>query len=270
MAINCIIIYDNTASATVLFASESVYEVLGFTPEELTGLHGYKLTHLDERAALAVIHSANVVEERMSSVTTYGSLRKDGKYVELDVIIHYCYDSLVSTNFTITSHDSMQRKMRSNTADYVQVVQRDDSIQVKGGWSDSQDGLKRLLATKHPWGENDKVEQKAQESRFCLILNRYTAKATVVFATKMCEELVGLNQFDCIGRPLYDFVAPQDVENVMKQIELSKSKDMISRLRFDWMTEENKLISIEAVVSCTYDGLVMVARLAPFVISRSS
>lgn len=269
MEVSCIIIYDNTASASVLFASDSVYEVLGYKPEELSGFHGYKLTHPDEREALGIIHNANVVEERMSSVTEYRSLRKDGTYVELDAIVHYCYDTIVSTNFIVTSQDSIQRRMRSNTADYAHSIDSDGSVQVKGAWTDPQEGLKKLLALKQPWGENEKLEQKTQEPRFCLILNRFTAKATVVFATKMCEEMVGLSQLDCIGRSLYDYVAPQDIENVMKLIELSKSNDMISRIRFDWITEWNKSVSVESVVSCTHDGLVMVVRLASANISRT-
>lgn len=267
MEISCIIIYDNTASASVLYASESVVEILGFTPEELRGFHGYKLTHPDERAALGVIHNANVVEERMSSVTAYRSLCKDGTYVQIDSVVHYCYDTLVTTNFTITSHHSIERRMRSNTADHAHTIDHDGKIHIEGAWVNSQEGLEKILALQQPWGKNEKIE-KMQEPRFCLILNRYTSNSIIVFATKVCEELVGLNQLDCIGRSLYDFVSSEDIRTVMKQIELSKSNNMIPRIRFDWITEGNKLSPVEAVVSCTYDGLVMVVRLASGIISR--
>ncbi|KAI7884969.1 uncharacterized protein EV154DRAFT_427773 [Mucor mucedo] len=267
MEISCIIIYDNTASASVLYASEGVTEILGYTPEELRGFHGYKLTHPDERAALGVIHNANVMEERMSSVTAYRALRKDGSYVELDVVVHYCYDTLVTTNFIVTSKHSIERKMRSNTADYAQVIDGDGKIHIKGAWVDPQEGLKKILELQQPWGKNEKVD-KTQEPRFCMILNRYTTQSTIVFATKVCEELVDLNQLDCIGRSLYDYVASEDAGSVMKQIELSKSNNMISRIRFDWITGGNKSSPVEAVVSCTYDGLVMVVRLASGVVSR--
>jgi PAS domain S-box-containing protein len=267
MEINFIIIYDNTAAASILYASESVYDALGFTPEELIGWNGYELTHPDERPALGLIHSSNVETERMSSVAMYRSRHKDGHYVQIDVVIHYCYDALICTNFAVVSEDCIQRKMRVNSADKVFNIQHDGSIMLPGAWNDSQEKMKELLANKHPWGENKQTQRKEHEPRFCLILNRYTEKSIIVFATKMCESMIDLNQFDCIGRSFYDFIRPQDKEIVMKQIELSKSSNMISRIRFDWTTSENRLIPLEAAVSCTYDGLVLVARLIPFVVS---
>ncbi|GAA5801124.1 hypothetical protein HPULCUR_006566 [Helicostylum pulchrum] len=263
MDVNCIIIYDNTAQASVLFASESIHDVLGYTPEELTGHPGYRFTHPDEHEALALIHTANVNEQRMSSLTMYRSRHKNGTYVQTDVIIHYCYDSLITTTFIVHSQDCLKRRMRVNSADFAYFIQSDGTIQL----NDSQEKTKHLRDFKDPWGKDKKLEKKTQEPRFCLILNRYTSNCTIVFATKMCE-IVELNQFDCIGKSLYDFISPQDHENVSKQIELSKSNDLISKLRFHWITEENKLIYIEAVVSCTYDGLVMVSRLCPSFITE--
>lgn len=268
MEINFIIICDNTAVATVLFVSESVYDVLGFTPEELTGLNGYVLTHPDERPALGLIHTSTVGNEHMSSITVYRSRHKDGHYVQMDVIVHYCYDTIICTNFAVISEDSIKRKMRINSADEVYNIQHDGSIRLTGAWNDSQERMKQALADTHPWGANNQLEaKKPQEPRFCLILNRYSDKAIIVFATKMCESMVNLNQVHCIGQSLYDYVVPQDKENVKKQVELSKSTDIISRLRFDWAIGENNSIALEAVISGTYDGLVMVARITPTYIS---
>lgn len=264
MDINCIIIYDNTAEATVVFASESVYDVLGYTPEELMGKPGYELIHPDELAAIGLIHTANVKEERMSSITMYRSRCKDGTYVQLDVVVHYCCDALVTTNFKIASLDCVKRRTRISSADFAHTIRHDGTILL----NDSQQKINQLLSLKQPWGKDNKLEQKTQEPRFCIILNRYTTNMTIVFATKMCEILVGLNQLDCIGKSLLDFVAMEDHENVSKQIQLSKSNDFISKLRFHWINDKNNLIPIEAVVSSTYDGLVMVARLAPSYITK--
>jgi PAS domain S-box-containing protein len=268
MEISFIIIYDNTAAASILFVSESVYDVLGFTPEELTGINGYELTHPQEREAIALIHTSNVGNEKMSSVTVYRSRHKYGHYVQMDTVVHYCYDALICTNFAIVSEDCIKHKMRINSADEAYYIQHDGSIRLTGAWNDSQERMKQMLADKHPWGANNQLAAKQQEPRFCLILNRYTDKSIIVFATKMCEQIVDLNQFDCIGKSLYDYIGPQDKESVKKQVELSKSTDIISRLRFDWAVGENKLVPLEAAVSCTYDGLVVVARLAPNFISK--
>jgi PAS domain S-box-containing protein len=260
MEINYISIYDTTAEVNYLFVSDSVQEVLGYTPEELIGLGGFEVTHPDERKALNVIHVSNIKNEHMSSITSYRTKHKEGHYILMDTLVHSCYDVLICTNFAVVSPDNIKHKMRLNTADEVFSVGDDGALQLAGAWNDSQEKMKELLANKYPWDVSMKPLNK-QEPRFCLFINRYTTDSIIVFATKMCEALVGLDQFDCIGQSLFEYVAPKDRNSVMNQIELSKSSAMISRVRFHWIKPGNELVNIEAVISCTYDGLVLVARL---------
>ncbi|KAI8969926.1 hypothetical protein BDF20DRAFT_94665 [Mycotypha africana] len=264
MEINYISIYDNTAQAKFLFVSESVTEVLGFRPQELIGEDGYDLTHPDERDALSLIHSVNVKYERMSTITSYRSRHKDGHYVQLETVVHYCYDVLICTNFAIVSPDCVKHKMRQHSADEAFIIHPDGTLQIDGvAWNDTQDRIKKILIEKYPWDTtNNKVTHIKQEPRFCLFINRYTIKSTIVFATEMIESMVGGSQVDCIGESLYNYIAPKDRENVMKLIEVSKSTDMINRIRFDWLKSDGTSVPLEAVVSCTYDGLVMVARVS--------
>lgn len=261
MEINFISIYDNTARAKCLFVSESVTDVLGYLPEELLGKSGYDLAHPSEIQALGLIHSANVQTERMSSVISCRTRHKDGHYVTCDAVIHYCYDVLICTHFAVVSSNCVKHNKRISSVDEVFVVQPDGSIRFTGAWNDSQERTKKLFTEKYPWDVNNHVLTK-QEPRFCLFINRYTTESLIVFATQMCESMVGMNQINCIGQSIYEYIAPHDKENVLQSIELSKSTDIINRLRFDWLRQETQeLIPIEAVVSCTYDGLVFVARL---------
>jgi PAS domain S-box-containing protein len=261
METNYISIYDNTANAKLVYVSESVVDVLGFTPQELIGMGGYELTHPKERAALAIVHTANVTNERMSSLSTYRSRHKNGHYVTCDIIVHYCYDVMICTNFGRVSGDSLKARMRTVSADEIYVISDDGTIQLAGAWNDSQQKMKNLLLNSQPWGKNDLIEHN-QEPRFCLIINRYTEQSNIVFASKYSESMVGLSQVDCIGTSLYFYVHEGDAEAVMKQLSLAKSKDLITRFRFKW-NNGRKLIPVETVVSCTNDGLVMVVRLSP-------
>ncbi|CEP13384.1 hypothetical protein [Parasitella parasitica] len=260
MEINFITIYDNTAEAKCLFVSESITDVLGYLPEELIGMGGYYLTHPDERQALSVVHRSNVKNERMSCVNTYRNRHKDGHYIMCDVVVHYCYDVLICTNFAVVNEDCSKHKIRASSADEVYVVQPDGSIQSSDAWNTCQERIKYLLAEKYPWDINKNVIE-AQEPRFCLFINRYTNLSIVVFATQMCQQIVGSSQIGLIGESLYDFVDTEDRSNVAELIELSKSSGLISRIRFNWKRQDNgDLVSIEAVCSCTFDGLVLIAR----------
>ncbi|KAG2234968.1 hypothetical protein INT48_005122 [Thamnidium elegans] len=111
----------------VVFASESVYDILGYTPEELIGHPGYHFTHPDEHEALALIHTTNVDEQRMSSLTTYRSRHKNGT-----------------------------RRMRINSADFAYFIQHDGTIQL----NDSQEKMTHLRAFKDLWGKDKKVHSK--------------------------------------------------------------------------------------------------------------
>ncbi|KAL9546857.1 hypothetical protein MBANPS3_006455 [Mucor bainieri] len=260
MEINFISIYDNTAEAKYLFVSESVTDILGYEPEELVGQGGYSILHPDELQAISIVHRGNVKNERMSSVNTYRNRHKDGHYVLCDVVVHYCYDVLICTNFAVTTNDCLRHKIRVSSADDVFVIQPDGSIQLAGAWNSSQEKMKKLLAEGNPWDSNLNVISP-QEPRFCLFLNRYTNLSIIVFATQMCQDLVGSNQMDLIGESLYDFVDDKDRLNVEKLITLAKSNDLINRIRFNWKRRDNgELEFLEAVISCTYDGLVFVAR----------
>ncbi|KAI8366165.1 hypothetical protein BD560DRAFT_401356 [Blakeslea trispora] len=267
MEINYITIYDNTPEATVLFVSESVTDVLGWKPEDLLGNGGYAITHPDERHALALIHSTNVKNERMSSVTSYRSRHKEGHYINTDVVTHFCYDVLIATHFAVVSTDCIKHKFRTSSADEAYVIQPDGTIQLTGAWNDSQQRIKKLLTKKNPWGMDDEIKDQSPEPRFCLFLNRYSTQNIIVFATKMSNQLVGLDPFDCIGQSLLSYIDPVDKESVSKQIQLSKSNDMVTRMRFRWNIPGDKLVPVEAVCSCTYDGLVLVVRLMPTAIA---
>ncbi|KAK4519649.1 uncharacterized protein ATC70_009886 [Mucor velutinosus] len=260
MEINFISIYDNTAEAKYLFVSESVTDILGYQPEELVGKGGYSILHPDEVQAISIVHRGNVKNERMSSVNTYRNRHKDGHYVLCDVVVHYCYDVLICTNFAVTTNDCFRHKIRINSAEDVFVIQPDGSIQLAGAWNLSQEKMKRLLAEGNPWDANMNVISP-QEPRFCLFLNRYTSLSIIVFATQMCQNLVGSSQMELIGESLYDYVDDKDRLNVERLITLAKSNDLINRIRFNWKRRDNdELEYLEAVISCTYDGLVFVAR----------
>ncbi|CAO3678885.1 unnamed protein product [Rhizopus stolonifer] len=103
------------------------------------------------------------------------------------------------------------------------------------------------------------------EKRFCLILNRFTDALTVVYASKVIEDLTSLPAVYVVGRSIFEFIRERDVQTIQTQIDLTIEKNLVTRLRFDWLANAEKQITepLEAIASCTDDGVVMVVRLAP-------
>ncbi|KAI9354195.1 hypothetical protein BD770DRAFT_392603 [Pilaira anomala] len=262
MSNNWIAIYDNSLEARLVYVSESITDHTGWEPEEIIGVEAYDLFHPGDHNSIRKVHIANVLNEKMSSMVSYRFKCKSGDYVPVETIVHYCHDVLISCNF-LYDINSLDHKMRANTVDEVYACLPDGSLQLCGAWNDRQEKLEETLSADKLWIGSKVI--KSQERRFCLILNRFSDALNIVYASKLGEELVSLDVPNAIGLPFYDFVLDRDIESLQTQIDLAKEHDMVVRLRFDWVIDHEKGLSepVEAIASCTNDGLVMVLRLAP-------
>lgn len=254
-----ITIYDNTFDSRTTYVSESVTDITGWEPEDIIGLGVYGLIHTGDHRSMRKVHSANVSDEKMSSMVSYRFKCKNGDYVHLETIVQYCHEVIICCNY-LYNENSLDHKMRISTVDEVFNCLPDGSLRLAGAWNDHQ---QRVEETMSPWVDNR--VQKPQERRFCMILNRFTDELNIVFVSKLARDLVSLDVANSIGLSFYNFVQERDVGSLEKQIDLAKEHDMVVRLRFDWVIDREKGISepVEAITSSTDDGLVMVCRVSP-------
>lgn len=259
---NWIAIWDNTKEARLIYVSESITDHLGWEPQDIIGREGYDLFHPGDHNSLRKVHLANVYNEKMSSMVSYRIMAKDGSYVRIETILHYCHDALIGSNF-LYDEESLDHKIRANSVDEVYVCLPDGNLQLVGAWNDRQERLQDALDMETMFKNNQLV--LSQERRFCLILNRFSEALNIVFISKLATELVSLDTVKAIGTPLYDYISEKDAPLLKYQIDLAKQHDMVMRLRFDWLMDRERGLSepVEAIASCTDDGIVMVFRLSP-------
>ncbi|CAO0790769.1 unnamed protein product [Mucor circinelloides] len=262
MSDNWITIWDNTAEARIVYVSESITPLAGWEPEDIIGREGFELFHPGDRDSLHKVHLTNVYNEKMSSMVSYRYLTKDGSYIKLETIIHYCHDVIIGSNF-LYEENSLEHKLRANTVDEVFVCTPDGRLEVAGLWNDKKTRAKPKLDKDKIWKGSRLI--LSQERRFCLILNRFTDALNIVFASNMATELVSLDIHKAIGTSFFDYVKEKDAHYLDSQIDLAREQNMVVRLRFDWIIDHKNNISepVEAIVSSTDDGIVMVTRLAP-------
>ncbi|KAI8884083.1 hypothetical protein K501DRAFT_84261 [Backusella circina FSU 941] len=259
---NWITIYDNSSAANIVYVSDSITDHTGWEPDEVIGKNGYYFFHPGDHASLHKVHIANVMNEKMSSMVSYRLLCKDGSYISVETVIHYCHDVLMATNF-LFDENSEDHKMRANSVDEVFACLPDGSLELIGAWNDQQEKMQRSLTVRHDW-VGERVAH-SQELRFCLILNRFTDALSLVYISKLAYELVGLDPEKDVGRSIFEFVGERDVMTLQRQFDMAKEFDMVVRLRFDWIINKEKGLSepVEAITSSTDDGLVVVLRLSP-------
>lgn len=259
MSNSWIAIYDNSPEARLVYVSENVTDLTDWEPEDIIGMEGYDLFHPADHNGIRQVHTGNVLNEKMSSMVSYRFKCKSGDYISVETIVHYCHDVLITCNFIFDIH-SIDHKMRVNTVDQVYVCLPDGSLQLSGAWDNRTDKLEDVLS-RDVW----RIWQTgpSQEQRFCLILNRYSDALNIVYVSRLGQDLVSLDIPNSIGSSFYEFVPERDIDSLQAQIDLAKEHNMVVRLRFDWIIDRDKGLSesLEAITSCTDDGLVMVLRL---------
>ncbi|KAI9478040.1 MAG: hypothetical protein EXX96DRAFT_569345 [Benjaminiella poitrasii] len=262
MTNNWITIFDNTQEARIVYVSESITDSTSWEPEEVIGREAYDLFHPGDHKSLRKVHLANVYNEKMSSMVSYRFLTKSGSYIRVETITHYCHDVIIGSNY-LYDPDSADHKARANSVDEVFVCRPDGSLQLAGAWNDRQEQIS--LSLEKVWNKKDHRIILTQERRFCLILNRFAEAMNIVYVSKMAAELVSLDIEKAIGMPFIKFVQAKDLPSLLSQIDLVREHDMVVRLRFDWVIDKEKGLSepVEAILSSTDDGFVMVFRLAP-------
>ncbi len=93
----------------------------------------------------------------------------------------------------------------------------------------------------------------------CMIVNRFTRNLSVLYASPSCKLILFVDAEAIEGKPLLLFIRADDLASFVEQVELAKSSNVISHLRF-WFQSPNwpHEIPCEAMVLGTADGLVFV------------
>lgn len=129
-----------------------------------------------------------------------------------------------------------------------------------------------------------RLAEPLHEPRAALFVNRFTRTATIMYATSGVTEILGLSPRQLISKSFFYCIQERCLRDAVRCLEEAKSNDSIAYLRFwfrnplqdddvdmsgngrpsttDAFDSVSPLIELEAVVSCTSDGLVVVLRRA--------
>ncbi|KAI7899085.1 uncharacterized protein BX663DRAFT_518934 [Cokeromyces recurvatus] len=190
MANDWITIFDNTQEARVVYVSESITDYTGWEPEDVIGREAYELFHPGDHNSLRKVHLVN----------------KDGSYIKIETIVHYCHDVIIGCNFLYDS-DSLDHKARVNSVDEIFICHPDGSLQLAGAWNNRQEDIS--LSLEKVWNRKNHQIILNQERRFCLILNRFAEALNIV----LCFQTVNKT----IGTPLLNFVQENDLPSLLTQ-----------------------------------------------------
>ncbi|KAM0266492.1 hypothetical protein ACHAPA_006922 [Fusarium lateritium] len=210
-------IHNLHPDANILYASDSIFEILGYSPQEVLGKSAFDYFHPEEVPYARSVHSRGVLLDK-AAVLHYARLRtRDGYWVSSECCFSIVHDILFAC-ISIYKRDTKSEKRAL------------DAPQVRRLFSRSpRDPRYHMLEHLSPKFRLPPVER---EPRAALILNRFTRTLTVMFATDAIASILGVPADQVQHKSFYECIRESCLDDALKCIESAKANDSIAYLRF--------------------------------------
>ncbi|KAJ5666877.1 hypothetical protein N7462_011286 [Penicillium macrosclerotiorum] len=264
-----ITIHDLSHDASIRYASDSIKVVLGYQPHEVLNRSCWDYFHPQELHFARSVHGRGVRLDK-AAVLNYCSIRhKNGSWIGCECVFTVVYDVLIAS----TTVYGRGRGSQKRAVDAPIVRQLFDSSP-----NDPRYHMLTFISEKF----SRRLAQPLHEPRAALFVNRFTRTATIMYATNGVTEILGLSPQQLISQSFFYCIQDRCLRDAVRCLESAKANDSIAYLRF-WF--RNPLqgdgagvdgydgsssaepfgstafpLELEAVVSCTSDGLVIILR----------
>ncbi|ROT38739.1 hypothetical protein SODALDRAFT_169967 [Sodiomyces alkalinus F11] len=218
-------IHNLSAEANILFASESIYEILGYQPREVQNKSCFDFFHPDEIPFARSVHNRGVLLDK-AAVLHYARIRsRDGRWISCECCFTVVHDVLVAC-----------------TSIYRQG-ERSQPPQIRRLFSSSpRDPRYQMLEHLSPKFRMPPMER---EPRAALILNRFTRTLTVMFATNAVSSILGVRPDQIKNKSFYECIQENCLPDAIRCLESAKANDSIAYLRF-WYRDPRREEDFEA------------------------
>ncbi|KAI9736054.1 MAG: hypothetical protein M1818_006230 [Claussenomyces sp. TS43310] len=224
-------IHNLTPNANILFASESVSEILGYLPYEVTGKSCFDYFHPEEVPFARHVHDRGIQLDK-AAVLHYARIKaKDGQWVGCECVFTIVYDVLVACT-SIYRRDPKSEKRAADTP----VVRR---LFASSPRDPRYHMLEHLSAKfKAP------ALQTVREPRAALILNRFSRTLTIMYATNSISDILGVSPETLREKSFYECIKEQCLPGAIRSLESAKANDSIAYLRF-WYRDARRQEDLE-------------------------
>ncbi|KAJ9606890.1 hypothetical protein H2200_008900 [Cladophialophora chaetospira] len=214
-----ITIHDLTQDARIKYCSDSVEDILGYLPYEVTGKSCWEYFHPDEIPFARAIQGRGISLDK-AAVMTYARVKhKNGDWIGCECSFTVVYDVLVAT----TAIYRRGPKARQRALDGAGVRRIFSSSP-----RDPRYHMLQYLSNKF----YQEPEIVSPEPRAALFLNRFSRTSTIMFATDGLATILGLQPADVIGKSFYYCIEENCLQDAVKALESAKANDSIAYLRF--------------------------------------
>ncbi|KAG0325124.1 hypothetical protein BGZ99_001034 [Dissophora globulifera] len=256
---NFISFHDLSPEGRFVWSSSSVYDVLGYTSDELVGVPAYDVIHPEDIAQTRVVHKENMLNDLVASQITVRYRGKDGRLVSCVSVLSICYDYFVCCTTVVHANPGAYKQLRSHSTVMARLV---------GSRKEEFERIKRHheAFAANRW-DTHVIEP---EPRVCMILNRFSRSLTVMYASSACERIFHIDPDHIVGKPILLFIRADDLASFVEQMDMIKATTAITYIRFWFQSPRlRQEIPCEAMLFGAADGIVAVMRRCrPFIRKR--
>ncbi|KAK1829176.1 hypothetical protein QBC39DRAFT_392726 [Podospora conica] len=210
-------IHNLTPDANILFASESIIDILGYQPSEVLNKSAFDYFHPAQVKLARSVHSRGVRLDKAAVLHYVEILSRDGRWVNCECCFTVVHDVLVaSTSIYNRGANSQGRAERAP--------------QIRRLFSSSpRDPRYHMLEHLSP---KFKMPPTEREPRAALVLNRFTRNLSIMFATTAVTNILGLRPDELLDRPFYHCIQENCLAAAIDCLERAKKNESIAYLRF--------------------------------------
>ncbi|TVY37622.1 hypothetical protein LSUB1_G004204 [Lachnellula subtilissima] len=212
-------IHNLTPNANIMFASESIADILGYRPDEVTGRSCFEYFHPDEIPFARNIHSRGVQLDK-AAVLHYARIRgRHGQWVSCECVFTIVYEVLVAC--TSIYRRDVNSDRRAAEAPAVRHL-------FASSPRDPRYHMLEHLSAKF----RTPPQASLREPRAAIVLNRFTRTLTVMYATNAVSSILGITPEQFTDKSFYECIQENCLPEAIRCLESAKANDSIAYLRF--------------------------------------
>ncbi|RGP68332.1 hypothetical protein FLONG3_8204 [Fusarium longipes] len=210
-------IHNLHPDANILYASDSIFEILGHSPQEVLGRSAFEYFHPEEIPYARSVLSRGVLLDK-AAVLHYARLRsRDGRWVSSECVFSIVHDVIFAC-ISIYRCDAKSERRALAAPQVRRLFSRSPR--------DPRYHMLQHLSSKF------RLPPVEREPRAALILNRFTRTLTVMFATEAIASILGVPADQVQHKSFYECIRESCLDDAVRCLESAKANDSIAYLRF--------------------------------------
>ncbi|KAK3825180.1 MAG: hypothetical protein J3Q66DRAFT_420116 [Benniella sp.] len=201
---NLISFHDLSPKAHFPWASPTVYEALGYEPEELVGMGTYGLVYPEDHLQGKEFHKGSITNDLVASQIVFRYKAKNGRPATWSVSAMTLPSTTQLYWTKLLKDPSGFKRLLQLLWDFsLRYLQRRSHSSAMTRRVGSKKEFERMKHHHQAFAANIWDHQTMEpEARVCFILNRFSRNFIVMYASSACGKVFQVNLEDIIGKPI--------------------------------------------------------------------